>query len=769
MRNRLSATLLTALCAATACSDGSKPPIEPTPAVLTVQVRGTVARDSVVRVRVAEGDTELAAGQYTLAASPDTTVQLLGGDSLRFVGTGPARLTARRGGVEAMVDVSVPVPPPLQVSLLGTMARDSVVRVLVRSAGTVLTTGITFQVAPAGAGTLLGGDSLRLVEPGPITVRATRGRDTGSVSASIAAQPPLFVMVQGRTRRGSVVRVEARRAAGGPLIGGAAVTFEPAELVQALGGDSVRLVGAGPLLVRAVAGRDTGTVTVAVEPSPQLVITAAGRALRGSVLHFRVGREGVQLPTGEAALTFTPSDAVEALGGDSVRLLRVGALQVRAATPWEVGTMGVEVAAPPPLAVTATGRAQRGSVLRIRVEREGTALPAGAAALTFDPADGAQALGGDSVRLLRVGALQVRAATAWEAGTLTVDVAAPPALAVTVTGRLERGMVVQVRTAREGATLPAGEAALTFTPADAAQALGGDSVRLLRAGALEVRAATTYEAGTRTVNVATPPSVVFDRVVNSNRDLWRVSLDGADLARLTDDTADDLDATVQGTRVVFVSYRADANAELWSMPLAGGTATRLTRTRGNEMAPALSPNGDRLAFTFDGTGLAKVWLSSADGTGGARASTLGADYALDAAPSWWPDGTRIAFMSTANGNADLFAQTPPAAPVALTTGSPVDLEPAVAPDGDRVVFASTRSGSSTTDLYLLRVSTGEITRLTTSPNGEGQAAWTADGRIVFIEFVAGVGRLRWLDPASPAVVHSIETGTGSARNPALIP
>jgi Tol biopolymer transport system component len=98
----------------------------------------------------------------------------------------------------------------------------------------------------------------------------------------------------------------------------------------------------------------------------------------------------------------------------------------------------------------------------------------------------------------------------------------------------------------------------------------------------------------------------------------------------------------------------------------------------------------------------------------------------------------------------------------------VDEDPAFSPDGQFVVFASTRGGGAA-NLYLVTVASGAITRLTTSAATHGQPTWTADGRIVFTEFGPNGGVLRWLDPAAPATLHTIDTGAGSARNPAGVP
>lgn len=56
-----------------------------------------------------------------------------------------------------------------------------------------------------------------------------------------------------------------------------------------------------------------------------------------------------------------------------------------------------------------------------------------------------------------------------------------------------------------------------------------------------------------------------------------------------------------------------AEGDLWRVPLAGGTATRLTTHPGEERKPALSPDGKWVAFTATYEGPAEVYVMPTDG------------------------------------------------------------------------------------------------------------------------------------------------------------
>jgi Tol biopolymer transport system component len=344
----------------------------------------------------------------------------------------------------------------------------------------------------------------------------------------------------------------------------------------------------------------------------------------------------------------------------------------------------------------------------------------------------------------------------------------PPALVIEVEGRRERGAELVLAATVSGVAVPAAQVTWSFTPAAAVDVLEPGRVRLLAAGALEIRGRRGENDGMLAVTVELPPTVVFDMLVNGNRDLYRIALDGGGLQRLTTEPADDSAPTVAGGNVVFVSYR-DGNAELYSMPLAGGTATRLTTTQQAETSPALSRDGQRLAFTFEPSGVGKIFTATSTNQNRAQAAPgFGFAGSPETAPTWAPAGDRLAFVGTANGTADIFEVIPGGVPTLVVGGPHAYVNPAWSPDGSRIAFASNRDGDAA--VYVVTRPGGVVTRLSDRPGTEAEPAWTADGRLVYVEFLTGsadgrTSRLVWIDPASPSVVHPIEVA-GSPRNPA---
>ena len=80
-----------------------------------------------------------------------------------------------------------------------------------------------------------------------------------------------------------------------------------------------------------------------------------------------------------------------------------------------------------------------------------------------------------------------------------------------------------------------------------------------------------------------------------------------------------------------------------------------------------------------------------------------------------------------NGYAHLFFYAPQQIPLTrLTYGEWDDTSPALSPDGTRVAFASNRDGAW--DLYILELESGEIIRVTNSPEYESAPSWSPDNQ-----------------------------------------
>lgn len=159
------------------------------------------------------------------------------------------------------------------------------------------------------------------------------------------------------------------------------------------------------------------------------------------------------------------------------------------------------------------------------------------------------------------------------------------------------------------------------------------------------------------------------------------------------------------------------------------------------VGPAVSPDGRLLAYFH--SGIRGVELKLADAATGADLGTLsapGLSSRFDAlsflysAGSWSPDGSRLAFVSYANGDNEIDIveiasrrierRIKPEGVGAISTV-------AWSPDGRTIAFSGMTGGVS--DLYLFDLPSGATQRLTNDQYADLQPAWSPDGtRLAFV-------------------------------------
>jgi Tol biopolymer transport system component len=95
-----------------------------------------------------------------------------------------------------------------------------------------------------------------------------------------------------------------------------------------------------------------------------------------------------------------------------------------------------------------------------------------------------------------------------------------------------------------------------------------------------------------------------------------------------------LDVSPDGQTIVF-----DLLGDLYSIPITGGKATRITSGIAHDMQPRWSPDGKRIVFVSDRSGDDNLWLLTL-GDAEPRALTTGTNEAY-LSPEWTPDGNYI--------------------------------------------------------------------------------------------------------------------------------
>ena len=232
--------------------------------------------------------------------------------------------------------------------------------------------------------------------------------------------------------------------------------------------------------------------------------------------------------------------------------------------------------------------------------------------------------------------------------------------------------------------------------------------------------------------------------------------------------------TVHQDTVVFVS-----EDDLWTVPVAGGIARRLTSNLGAVTSPMLSGDGAQLAFVGREEGGPEVYVMQADGGSARRLTYFNSNCQV---VGWSQDNSSIIFTSS-------YGQVTPRemglyqvrADVANGEASPMPFGPArtvaFGPDGAVVLGRNTGDparwkryrGGTTGQLWIDRTGDGQFERL--APDLTGNIAspmWLHDreaSRIYFVSDHEGIGNLYSCLPDGSDLLRHTDHEDYYARNP----
>jgi Tol biopolymer transport system component len=155
----------------------------------------------------------------------------------------------------------------------------------------------------------------------------------------------------------------------------------------------------------------------------------------------------------------------------------------------------------------------------------------------------------------------------------------------------------------------------------------------------------------------------------------------------------------------------------------------VTKSAASDFEPALSPQGDLIAFTSNRTGLPRIWIVPAPAlsdTGFPTATALntGADATVpEQSPAWSPDGSQLAFASTRTGASQVFV-------VAAAGGTATQVSheaggafsPIWSTDGASIIY---QSGSGLATIERVTLKTGAVKQLASDTLGIGEPTCNA--------------------------------------------
>jgi TolB protein len=192
----------------------------------------------------------------------------------------------------------------------------------------------------------------------------------------------------------------------------------------------------------------------------------------------------------------------------------------------------------------------------------------------------------------------------------------------------------------------------------------------------------------------------------------------------------DVDIDPTGKWIVFASTQHRTTADLYMKQVDGQTVTQLTTDIGNDVMPAISPDGKSIAYCSDRAGNWDIYVQPVDG---GKAMQLTSDPAHEVHPSWSPDGKQLVFscLGRQSGQWEMVVVDIDAPAKRRFLG--FGLFPRFSPDGTKIVFQKARlRGTRTFSIWTIDYADGEANHPTEIAAATNAAVinptWSPDGK-----------------------------------------
>ena len=225
-----------------------------------------------------------------------------------------------------------------------------------------------------------------------------------------------------------------------------------------------------------------------------------------------------------------------------------------------------------------------------------------------------------------------------------------------------------------------------------------------------------------------------------------------------------------GPPPILVVLKPDKHSRIFLCDAEGKNPKALTEETSNASYPAWSPDGTKIAFSSDRTGVMNVYVMDADGS---NVKALTAGKLASRVPAWSPDGKSLLFCRAARVGQEICSVPAAGGEVKVIDCGGDGWDPAWSPDGKKIAFVSFRAGNGYR-LYVMDADGGNVTKLTENANPIGLAypEWSPDGKnIAFADLKEGSIHIFTVNPdgknlkqvTTETAGNSTRTGRPTAR------
>src|SRR5207253_9556712 len=209
--------------------------------------------------------------------------------------------------------------------------------------------------------------------------------------------------------------------------------------------------------------------------------------------------------------------------------------------------------------------------------------------------------------------------------------------------------------------------------------------------------------------------IAYSKQGQTDADIFVIAPDASGEREITFSRGNDIDPawSGDGTRIAFETNR-NGSSDIYSVSAVDGSdPQQLTSSPLNELDPSWSAATGKIAFTVESADKStrEIWVMNGDGSGKTQL-TNAPNFSSD--PNWSPDGQWIVFDSdrAEKGNFDVYKMHADGSGLVQLTNSPaLDALAAFSPDGQQIVFVSDRAAKDSRKLFVMSANGGTATRL----------------------------------------------------------
>lgn len=249
---------------------------------------------------------------------------------------------------------------------------------------------------------------------------------------------------------------------------------------------------------------------------------------------------------------------------------------------------------------------------------------------------------------------------------------------------------------------------------------------------------------------------------NGRDDIYLCDLNGNSVRQMTFDNHPirGLSWTAGGQDLVYSSNR-NTGWRLWRVPAYGGSPRDLLVSGNHASYPAVSPAGNRLAYT-ESPSVSEVWLAELGPVEPERERPVLRSSGREENPSFSPDGKRIANISDQSGEQEVWVTEADGTRNQITRLETRQLgQPQWSPDGKTLLFIA--RGPNGFEAFTVPAAGGKAARVLTFVN---DASWSNDGKSIYYSAMNGEIRKAAADGSNPQTLSGHRGGGGDPHESA---